>query len=1165
MTKINKMVVQGFKSFAKRTELTFGDKFNCVLGPNGSGKSNILDALCFVLGKSSAKALRSEKSANLIYNGGKTKKPSKNAEVSIFFDNHEGTFPTEDKEVKVTRLVRKNGSSVYKINDETRTRQQIVELLSLARINPDSYSIILQGDIVSFVNMPPEERRLLIEDISGISIYEEKKQKAVSELDRVDEKLKEVGIILSERENSVKELKKEREHAFKHKDLNDRIKINKASLLWKQISRKQEEKADFEKKIGSQRENLGKKQEEAGNIKENIKKSKEEIDSINKEIETRGDRESVSIHKEIEKLRVDIASSKNRTESISNEIKKIDDRKSQLQQNEKDIGAKIKKTEDEKAAFRKQADQCQKELAVIDRKIADFKKKNNLDNAADIEKDVDALDKKAEEKQKEIMELRQRQQDLLREKDRLEFQIQSIDEKITKVLEVQKENKAQIEELKEKRQEFKKATLELNTKLNEDSLLASQLENARQNLLRISEELSKLNARNISIQENLGADLAVKEILRQKDRMGGIYGMVSELGQVSSRYSLALEIAAGHKIKSIVVSDDKTAANCIKYLKEKKLGVATFLPLNKISSKPIPPGISEFKKTNGVHGLAMDLVSFEPKFKNVFGHVFGASLVVDNIDVARRIGIGNAKMVTLEGDLTETRGVMQGGYRKRKALGMGFQEKEVGREIENFENHQLESQSLVARLEKTRKENESSIGRLRQFKANLEVDIIKLEKTLNIDSSDLDASKKARQDFSSDLTKTEKEEAKVQLKVSDLNKELADNRVKRQQLRQKVTELRSPILIAELNAFEEKKKQLNEQVLNANSEIKGLDSQIVNILAPELENISKIVKQHDKEQSDFKSESSKLNDLVSRMHEELKEKEEKQKTFHEQFKGLFTKRTKTDDLVKKHELKLEELNNQTKDIEIRANTFSVELAKVNAELSAFENEFRQYEGVEIVKNRNEADLRKEIGTCEGVLTKMGAVNMKSLEIYDAAEKEYNNLQAKKEKLAVEKEDVLIMMNEIEARKKDMFAKTFEIVNKNFQTFFGLLSTKGDAFLELENPESPFEQGVLVKVRITGERFMDIRSLSGGEKTLTALAFIFAIQEHEPASFYIMDEVDAALDKRNSERLAQLIKKYTERAQYIVISHNDSVISEADTLYGISMDEHGVSNVTSLKL
>ena len=1165
MTKINKLVMHGFKSFAKRTELVFGDKFNCILGPNGSGKSNVIDALCFVLGKSSAKAIRAEKSANLLYNGGKSKKPSPFAEVSIFFDNASKVFPTEEQEVKISRIVKASGQSVYKINDETRTRQQVVDLLSLARIDPDGYNIILQGDIIHFVEMPPEERRGLVEEIAGISIYEDKKQKAINELNRVEEKLKECEIILSERATRLKELEKERDQATKFKELNDKIKVNKASLLHVQVKHKSKEKAELDEKIKDAQDDLGAKQKEIDDFKARIKAKREEIYRINKEIEEKGEKEQVNIHKEVEKLKIDIASSENRIESVKAELGKIKQRKQQLKQNQDEVEGKIKSLEADKSDITKQVASRDKELDTIAKRLEEFKKKNQLDSAAELEREIDAIDRQLEDREKEIQELRVKQQESLRQKDKLEFQIQAVDERIQKVLEVEQENKEQIQDLKQKRQEFKKATLELTQRLNDDSSLAAQLANARKALLKYQEDLSRLNARNISVREAVGEDAALKAVLGLKGKMPGIYGTVSELGVVSSKYALALEIAAGQKIKSVVVADDRVAAECIKYLKTNKLGTATFLPLNKVKPQAVAQGIEELKKASGAHGMAIDLVEYDLKFKSIFSYVFGNTLVVESIDVARRIGIGSAKMVTLDGDLAELSGAMQGGYRQRKR-GLGFQEQELDKDIKQAEKGLADTESLIAKLEKDRVANEEAITRLREFKANLEGDIIKLEKTLNLDAADVDASKKEKDELKEELKRVEKEIDIAVRKISDVNKTLADAKVKRQQIRLKISELRNPALLAELNAFEEKRRELREQVVQRQADLKNTDGQIVNILQPEIENLQKVMKQHDKEDEDFKKETATLADRITEMGKTLKEKEEKQRKFQEQFKGLFTQRSKIDDTIKKDEEKVEHVTEQHHKVEIRLNTVQLELAKVRTELTTFGQEYKEYEGVPVVENKSEGELRKEIGIWEGVITRIGSVNMKALEIYDAVEREYNDLTSKKEKLALEKEDVLVMMNEIELYKKDLFMKTFEVVNEHFRLIFSALMTKGaDASLVLENPDSPFEGGLLIKVKLTGTRFLDIRSLSGGEKTLTALAFIFSIQEHDPASFYVLDEVDAALDKKNSERLANLVRKYTSRAQYVVISHNDAVISEADTLYGVSMNEDGVSNVTSLRI
>ncbi|MFC1741329.1 chromosome segregation protein SMC [Nanoarchaeota archaeon] len=1161
---INKMVMHGFKSFAKRTEILFGPEFNCVLGPNGSGKSNILDALCFVLGKSSAKSMRVEKSANLIYNGGKSRKPAKTAEVSIYFDNSNGTFPTDAPEVKLTRLVKKSGQGVYKINDETRTRTQILELLSLAKINPDGYNIILQGDIIKLIDMTPSERRQIIEEIAGISVYEDKKQKAMNELERVGGRLKEAEIILTERETYLKELKKERNQAQRYKELDSRININKATSLHRQVQKKDAEKEELDERNAKHKMNLENKQKEAEGLRKQNTELKRQMEEINQEIERKGEKEQISLHKEVEGIKVDLATTKSRMETCKDEINKIKQRKENLQENLNEVDDKIKESNAQKKELERQLGLKRKEMLEVEARLVQFRKKNKLEDAENIDKEIDELDRSAEDIQKSAHELRQKQQDLLREKDKIEFQIQAIDEKIEKVLSIEKENKDQIQILKQKKTEFKKASMELSQLQTEESSMAAELGDARRKSLEAQEQLSKLSARQAQIMERLGANIAVKKVLERKDDFKGVHGTVSELGEVQSKYALALEVAAGGKIKSVVVENDRVAAQCISFIKKNRLGIATFLPINKIRARPEPPAVAKILKMPGVHGRAVDLITYDSKFDAVFKFVFEGAVVVDNMETARKIGIGTAKMVTVDGDVAELSGSMTGGFRQKRE-GMGFSEKEVTDQIKRYQKIQADADGTLSKLDKRKKDAEEQIVRLRELKANLEGDIIKMEKSLHLDSGDIDVNKKVKGELKTKLKKSEDEIDDVMRNVSESNRELASNKIKRQELREKISQLRSPTLIAELNTFEEKKREIRETVIKYTSEMENMGKQVATILAPERENVNKIMKQHDKEAEAFKEEIKLANGKIVLMERELKDKEVKEKKFYAQFKDLFNKRTKLGDEAGKKEAKVYLLNDEARRLESKVNAINLELARINAEVDGLKKEFEQYEGVEIDHEKTDLQLAREINQFERMVENLGAVNMRSLEIYDAAEKEYKELLSKKSLLEKEKDDVMTLMAEIEGKKKVLFVKTLEALQEEFQKIFSQLLTKGEASLVLENEENPFEGGMLIKVRLTGEKFLDIRSLSGGEKTMTALAFLFAVQEYDPASFYVLDEVDAALDKKNSEKLAELVKSYCDKAQYVMISHNDGILTEADNLYGVSMNEHGVSDVVSLKI
>lgn len=1165
-TRINRMVMEGFKSFAKHTEFLFNGDYNCVIGPNGSGKSNVLDALCFVLGKSSSKSLRAEKSANLIYNGGKAKKPAKQGEVCIYFDNMQKIFPTEDKEVKISRIVRHNGQSIYKINDEARTRQEVLDLLSIARINPDGYNIVLQGDIIKLVEMQPNERRELISEVAGISVYEDKKEKALRELGKVDERLKETGIVLTERFTYLKDLKKDRDQALKYKDMNDKIRVNQASYLKVQMDRKLVEKQEAEQKIAKEKEDLEKLNSKIAAFKEKNLSLRQDIEYITREIEEQGEIEQVKLNKEVEALKIDVTRKQARIDTVQYELAKLEQRKLDLELSQVEMRGKIKQLEDEKKSLQYEIIDKEKDRVHISAKLAEFKKKNNLDNAGQIESQIEEIDKKIEELQKEVNQAREQQHHLIREKDKVQHELNTLFAELEKQNLVEDEHKKQLNDLQKKRQDFKDCTLELNKKLDEDTFNAAKLSEQRKRYNSLQEDVSKLRARHVSAQELSYGDIAIKRILELKKTKPEIYGTVAELGNVNSRYALALEIAAGPKIKSIVVEDDRIAAECIQYLKDQKLGVVTFLPLNKLRPNSVSAEVKKIIGAKGSHGLAIELVTFEGRFKNVFEHVLADTVIVDTIDVARRLGIGTAKFVTLEGDMAEKSGAMIGGYRIKRKQSMGFQEKDIAEEIEAQETMLISVKNSVSGLESKRIDDEERISHLRVMKAQLEGEIISLEKALHLDRSSMGESTSKKQHLENVLKDVDQRMMLMQDKVSSLNKELALGKSEKEKLRQNISHLRNPTVLAELNAFEQKLREINEHVIIVDGKMKVLDSQSEGVFKNELNRTQLILKQLDREYEQFKEELSDVQRILKDKDKELKIKEDKAKEFYAKFKNMFQKRSEIDKLMQVNDNEISKVLDASRATEIKLNTYSLKFAEISAAFAGLEMEFSQYEGVLLDLEKTEDELKNDIRKFEKMRELIGSVNMRALEIYDDVEKQFNQLNEKKEQLGIEKEDVMKLMQEIEGKKKELFMRTYLVINENFQNFFTKLTTKGaQATLVLENEEDPFDAGVRINVKISGSKFLDIRSLSGGEKTMTALAFIFSIQEYEPASFYVLDEVDAALDKHNSEKLGKLVHEYSQKAQYVVISHNDAVITEADTLYGVSMNEHGMSQVISLKI
>ena len=1129
------MKIHGFKSFAKPIELPFSRDFSAVIGPNGSGKSNVVDSLCFVLGRLSSKSMRADNSAKLIYNGGKLGKPAKEAYVSILFDNANDSFPVKAKEIEVKRLVRHNGQSKYFINGELRTRQQTIDLLAAAKINPNGHNIILQGDITHAAEMPSEERKDVIEEIAGISVYEDKKEKAVRELEKVESQLKEASIILTERGTYIKELKRDYEQASRYKELEKNVSRNKATYLNLQIKQKEDKLSKIVSLIGKNQEQVNSINSKVSQMQQELDEKKQELQKLKEEIEKSGESSQLVLHSELELLKEQLAEDRIRLSTLQNEIKFLNERTSQLKLSLQDSDKKAQSLQKKKSELQSELENLKEESSKRFQELSKIKEKHSFD---DLEAEIGKIDSEIESFKSENLD--EKRLGLLREKDKVEIRLSTI-EKLA--------NKQQLEKLAGFKQKFKQAAQDLSKLSEEDSAWINQLSSARVRMQQNKEEHARLSTQK-SLAKEHSTNFAVSKI--KSLNMPGIYGTFSELAQVPPEYSLAIEVAAGSRLNSMVVRDDGIAAKCIQYLKTNKLGTAIFLPLNKLKS-------SSQQKINHGHGLAMDLIKFDPKFKPAFQYVLGSTVIVDNIDTARKIGVGKCRMATLDGDLVETSGAMIGGFRRKHSS--LFLTPGIEKNLDSLSSEFSRLNSLIKDLEKKLSANEKEISAAREEKSTLEGEIMKIQASVG----DIDNVLREKQELTGKLKQITSELSSVESSANKNLSLLKELNKKRSFLREKISNKRNPKLIAQIESMEKNVQGLNEKRILLNSEINNIASQIKDMLMPEKDSMQKIVKQNLSQLEQFNSEIKRLSSSVSEKSSGIKNKEKEEAKLYSNFKGMIGKRDKLNQTLQEHEIKINNERNKTQIFEERINNISLDRAKVVSEIAGLNQEMQEYKDVTLRKGLSELELKEEIAKFESMMKNLGNVNLRALEIYEQAQTEYGTLEVKSAKLKEEKQDVLKMIDEVESKKTSAFMKTFSKINGNFESIFSQLTTKGTAHLILENPEKPLEGGVQVMVKIAHNKYLDIKSLSGGEKTLTALAFIFSIQDHNPAPFYLLDEVDAALDKRNSEKLSTLIKEYSKKAQYIVITHNDSLISNADKLYGVSMHKDGMSHVISLKV
>jgi len=1177
MTYIKRLKIKGFKSFAEPISFTFEPGFNTIIGANGSGKSNVFDALCFVLGRMSSKGLRAEKLGNLVFNGGKDSKPAKEAVVELFLDNSKKEIlNSELEEVKITRVVSKDGSSKYYFNNRLTTRTEILSILNKININPDGYNIVLQGDINRIVNMTNIERRILIEEIANLSVYEEKREKSLKKLEEIEGKLKEADLLLEEKTKYINELKSEKELAEKFYTTKRSLLFNNTLLIKAKTLKNALLKKNKEEQLKEKKNKLDEVETKLDSYDKEISKLEDEINKHEKRIELESQDDFIKINKEINNIENEIKNlneKKNETKKI---IKELEEKKKEIKLNiEKtkktieDYSKKLKEKESEKKKLENEVNEYNKKLD----KLKESLNQNNLEQ-------LNELDKKLKEIEEDLLENNKIKEEYKIHLERLNTKLQHFLEEKNKIEELKNENKKAFEELEKKKKKLKKLILDISELTSKESEVSARINNLQKEFEEAIEKQYLLKSKTEHAKSAALQNRAIEEILKFKNRDENIYGTVAELGSVDEKYSLALEVAGGSNLFNIVVENEDTAIKYIKYLKEKKIGTVTFLPLNKIKvNLKLDPNV--YGK-DGVIDYAVNIIKADKKFENIFNLIFGDTLIIESIDYAKKLGIGKYRIVTLDGDYISKTGALSGGFRARKQSKGLFKNEKLLEELEEVNKRIEILKNSLEHLKEEKTNLEEKIYTLRKEKSELEGEVIKIEKSLELESKDTDSINKDVEFIKKDKKVLEENLKKTEEDIKKLLEEKEKLENKKEEVKSSITKEN---IVEKINKVEKERDKLNNKLIEIKREIDNLEIQVNSIYKQESDNLNKNLKATEKYIEENKKIVKELSEKINKTEEKYKELKKKEKVISKDYKGLIEKR----DSLKKDKKGIEEKYNKiyTQFTSLKEDITKLELqieeyAKVNLIL---ENELATiFEEVKTENNNNEEKLNKfmeeiekalkeeidikslqnKVNALKAKLNSFGSINLKAIEIYDQLSNEYNELLKKRESLNKDKSEILKLINELDIKKKEIFLDAFHKLNKNFNKVFKELSNKGDAELVLENEKNIFENGVQIRVRISKTNYLDIKSLSGGEKSLTALAFLFAVQEFNPASFYIFDEVDAALDNFNSEKLGELINNYSKNAQYIVVSHNENLVKSAEIIYGITMNKKKVSEVVSLK-
>ncbi len=953
MTYIKKLVMHGFKSFANKTEVNFDKGINVIIGPNGSGKSNVSDALCFVLGRLSSKSIRAAKAKNLLFMGSKYVKPSREATVELVFDNSDHTFPVERDEISIKRTVKANGLSIYKINDELKTRADVVETLGQAGIDSYGFNLVLQGQIQQAVAMHPEDRRKVIEEVAGISIYETRKEKSLKELEKTEERLKEINAILRERTAFLRNLENERQQALKFKELEQTVRRCKASILSKKIEDKMRELSSIQRSIEEKSKQKDKLRGTSAELQKNIEQLNERIVQINKHIQQATGLEQEELHTAIANLKAELEGLRVRKENHESKKNEIERRIQEL------TTKSLPELEAEVHALRQESPLVAKKQAEL------AKKKEELSAIEEQKKHVYAI-----------------KTEFNNTKDRLR----------------EKEN-------------------ELSRLEGESQALMQQLENYSTGLVHADAAQCKH-----ALDQSRAKLISLKQSIDQLTH--------HELEGAKKISSAEFEIRAAQAVIAQV----------------EKLDVC---PMCKST---ITPEHIDHVKSDSQHKIS------------------GAQGVVE----------------------TERSQSTQRSQERKE-----MQAELAATESRCFEFERELSRHLVI-VEKK--------DYLRR--------IVEREKTLRADIVTFTARRDTLQAKTVDIPHLEEQSAAIIRAIQEISSR-------------------------------------SEQNLDQTLMFKEQD----------LERIREVIKSSRNGLLEVAQEIKEFEESFERKATLLERKEAEETALSEKFNKLFNERDGAQKKIQEISLESSQLQTDWRQIEEQVNFLKIGDAKLGAEKEALEMELGDYQGIELIKAPMHV-IEERLQRSSSSLQTIGSINLRALEIYDEIKGEYDRVQEKVNTLLKEKEDILKIVAEIDNKKRKTFMKTYARINELFSSNFARLSTKGQAFLRIENEEDVFAGGVSIVLRMQKGKYFDVNSLSGGEKTLVALSLLFAIQEYKPYHFYIFDEIDAALDKRNAERLSALLRQYMKSGQYITITHNDAIILDATLLYGVSMHD-GVSKILSL--
>ena len=1178
---LKRLELQGFKSFADKTVLEFMPGITSVIGPNGSGKSNISDAIRWVLGEQSMKSLRGSKSLDIIFAGTQNRKSLGFAEASLVFDNTDGTLPIEYTEVTVTRKIYRSGETGYYINKVPCRLKDVLELFMDTGIGKDGYSIIGQGKIDEILSNKSEDRRHIFEEAAGIVKYRVRKAESEKKLEHTKLNLLRINDILAEIETNIEPLKIQAEKAKKYLNLREELKNIEIGLFLYNIEKYKKELEDIVKDEEIYKTQCNEEEGRLERVKALKEELKSEIDHITESIEEMSNLGFES-KKEIEMLNSDINVSNTRIENnkqnkerFEKEIEELTARTKELEEEKKQKEEKKENLKQNREKFAKELEEKETELAEITKKLSnkeleieEHKKtvEENTDKKYELQANINEQDINYQNYQKRQTQIKNEITGNISELDSTRMKKEEIAKDFYEIESKRNKILTDLEEVKKEKQEADRKIKDFDSKIN----MHTGEKRIKESKLKFLIETEK---------EKEGYIKSVKTLLKDcettKELGKGMHGVLANVIEVPEEYQTAIEMCLGSSLQNIVTENEEDAKRLIEHLRKNNLGRASFLPITSVKGKKL----EKIRGKNiGIIGIASDLIQYSKKYENIILNLLGRTVIVQDMETAIRVAKDNGysfRIITVEGDVINPSGAITGGSVAKKTVNILGR----GREIEKLQKEIKKLEEQIQKLEEGKETYQESIGHVLEKATTFEKELQDIEITYATGKEKINGIEENINRIETRLNKLKEESKKLEEQKEQSIKNKTDFQEKIQAINEENEKLKKIITeFTELNKDDQKYiDDLNFDITNLKISVSSFDEsessieEIQERIHSEIESTNKSIENKKTQIEQIKQDNFNLEKSIEEIKEKIEKIKEEVKNSGSKIEELKEKRIQKNEKLAEQE---EEINNKLKIIEdLKAQMVKVDVKKTKLEEDINEIINKMWEEYELTPN-NVVDYRKpenvqltqkKVKDLRNEIRELGSVNVDSIEEYKNLKDRYDFMCEQRVDLESTMAKLRNVISEMTSIMKEQFKEKFEMINKNFAEVFKELFGGGNASLTLEDKNNILECGIEITVQPPGKKLQNMMLLSGGEKAFTAIALLFAILKINPAPFCVLDEIEAALDDVNVYRYAEYLKKFSKNTQFLIITHRKGTMEAADTVYGITMEENGISKLLSMKL